>query len=175
MNKAVLAALVVILSSGVCAAGPTLEDLHGPDWDIPAQALARVRSAPLRLSGGKPAPAAQSSAGLSSLRRCEAALAETITWIPPVFRDGYGTIFLGFAAAAYSESAAMKVSLVLVTDAAAYYYYESCDICAEVDRVDLKTHAVTKVLQGHAVGCGDMLPFVQGRIIYDSCKTERRD
>lgn len=100
---------------------------------------------------------------------CESALAKSMNWAAPVFSGGDGKPFRGFEAVGYGESRSVGVSLVLLTDSAAYYYYESCDICADVDRVDLKTYEVTTALAAHSIRCEDMVRFKTGAIAYDAC------
>lgn len=100
---------------------------------------------------------------------CEAALAKSMKWATPVFAAASGRPFRGFDAVGYGESRSVGVSLVLLTDSAAYYYYESCDICADVDRVDLKTYEVTTAVAAHSVRCEDLVRFKTGTISYDAC------
>lgn len=100
---------------------------------------------------------------------CEAALTKSMTWATPVFQGTDGKPFRGFGTVGYGGSGSMGVSLVLLTDSAAYYYYESCDICANVDRVDLKTYAVTSARSAHSIGCQDLVGFKTGKIAYDAC------
>ncbi|MBI2386905.1 MAG: hypothetical protein HYV14_13010 [Elusimicrobia bacterium] len=100
---------------------------------------------------------------------CEAALTRSMKWASPVFSAADGKPFRGFGAVGYSASRSVGVSLVLLTDSAAYYYYESCDICADVDRVDLKTYQVTSAVAAHSVRCEDLVRFKTGAIAYDAC------
>lgn len=100
---------------------------------------------------------------------CEAAMKKTLKWATPVFQSPDGKPYRGFEAVGYGESRSIGVSLVLLTDSAAYYYYESCDICADLDRVDLKTYEVTSALAAHSIRCEDLVRFKTGTIAYDAC------
>jgi hypothetical protein len=61
-------------------------------------------------------------------------------------------------------------TLVLLTKTAAFYYHEDCDICAEVTRCDLTTHALTSAAVGHSVDCTDMKKYrSEPGVVYDSC------
>lgn len=61
-------------------------------------------------------------------------------------------------------------SLVLLTKTAAFYYHEDCDICAEVTRCDLTTHALTSAVVAHSVDCADMKKYrSEPGVVYDSC------
>ncbi|MFI5344860.1 MAG: hypothetical protein ACHQ51_00650 [Elusimicrobiota bacterium] len=61
-------------------------------------------------------------------------------------------------------------SLVLLTKSAAYYYYESCDICADIARCELTTGKVTEFAAAHSLGCGDLkTPRSQPDIVFDAC------
>lgn len=62
-----------------------------------------------------------------------------------------------------------RTSIMLVTDSAAYYQHEDCDICAELTRCDLKGGALASVITAHMVSCEDILPYKKGKIVYDSC------
>lgn len=104
---------------------------------------------------------------------CEAALTRSMKWTTPVFSSADGKPFRGFSAVGYGESRSVGVSLVLLTDSAAYYYYESCDICADLDRVDLKTYQVTNALAAHSIRCEDLVRFKTGKIAYDACPAVR--
>lgn len=104
---------------------------------------------------------------------CEAALRKSMNWAAPFFNGADGKPFRGFSAVGYGESRSVGVSLVLLTDSAAYYYYESCDICADVDRVDLKTYQVTSALAAHSIRCEDLVRFKTGTIAYDACPAAR--
>jgi hypothetical protein len=130
--------------------------------------------APLTLESAASAAPARAAIGDFPQRPvCEAALAKSMKWATPVFQSNDGTPFRGFGAVGYGEAQALGVSLVLLTDSAAYYYYESCDICADVDRVDLKTYQVTSALAAHSIRCEDMIRFKNGKIAYDACPAVR--
>ncbi|MDE2292742.1 MAG: hypothetical protein KGL53_11730, partial [Elusimicrobia bacterium] len=60
------------------------------------------------------------------------------------------------------------VSLLMLTDREAYLYHEDCDICAEADRCDLRTGAVSEAVTAHSVDCFDLKP--SGTVVYDSCR-----
>lgn len=103
---------------------------------------------------------------------CEAALKKSLNWATPFFAGTDGKPFRGFEAVGYGGSS-IGVSLVLLTDTAAFYYYNSCDICADVARVDLKTYAVTSALSAHSIDCQDLVRFKTGTIAYDACPNAR--
>ncbi|MFA6002838.1 MAG: hypothetical protein WC881_02095 [Elusimicrobiota bacterium] len=103
------------------------------------------------------------------LRACEAAAAESLNFTPTRFQADDGSPLIGFGAAGYAESSPMSVSLVLLTDAAVYYYYESCDICADLIMCDLKTRAVQSLISAHAIDCRDTAPYAKGNVVYDAC------
>ena len=64
----------------------------------------------------------------------------------------------------------MGPSLVLLTKSAAYFYYESCDICADIARCDLATGQVTQFAAAHSLDCGDLkAPRSQPDIVFDAC------
>ncbi len=61
-------------------------------------------------------------------------------------------------------------SLVLLTKTAAFYYHEDCDICAEVTRCDLTSHALTSAVAAHSVDCADMKKYrSEPGVLYDAC------
>lgn len=61
-------------------------------------------------------------------------------------------------------------SLVLLTKSAAYYYYESCDICADMVRCDLASGGLTAYATAHSLDCGDLrTPRSQPDVVYDAC------
>lgn len=132
--------------------------------------VAVAPAAPLTLDSALAAAPARAQAGDFPQRPvCEAALRKSMSWATPVFAGGDGKPYRGFGAVGYGESRSVGVSLVLLTDSAAYYYYESCDICADVDRVDLKTYQVTSAVAAHSVGCEDLVRFKTGTIAFDAC------
>jgi len=103
------------------------------------------------------------------LKACETALNRPDPYNTSVFRDSRQKPYMGYAAARYAESSPVVMSLVLLTDTAAYYYSEPCDICADVDMCDLKTHAVKNVIHAHAIDCRDLVSYTKGRIVFDAC------
>ena len=61
--------------------------------------------------------------------------------------------------------------LMMLTDKAAYYESEDCDICASLDRCDLKTHQVTNVKDAHMIECSDLDGARKSeKVRFDSCK-----
>jgi hypothetical protein len=61
-------------------------------------------------------------------------------------------------------------SLVLLTKTAAFYYYESCDICADIARCELSTGKVTQYAAAHSLDCGDLkAPRSQPDLVFDAC------
>jgi hypothetical protein len=61
-------------------------------------------------------------------------------------------------------------SLWLLTDAAAYYYHEDCDICAAVDSCDMRTGRMTEWRTAHSVDCSAAAPLKQGRTVLVDCR-----
>ena len=116
-----------------------------------------------------PAPSAIKEAGINQApSSCEAAMAKSLDFRQTAFRDGKGEPLSGFEAAYYSESGPMPVSLVLRTENEAYYYHQDCDICAAVDKCDLKTSKVSNVISAHSITCQDLAPYAGGAI-YSAC------
>ncbi len=104
------------------------------------------------------------------LKACEAAMGSQFgSYLKPVTRDRDGRPLLGFDGAGYSQSESVLVSLVLLTQDAAYYYSEACDICADVDVCDLKTGKVKGLIHAHSIGCADLAPYSKGGAVYDAC------
>ena len=42
-----------------------------------------------------------------------------------------------------------------MTKTKAYYYYEDCDICAELDSCDLQSHVIKEEIVAHSVDCSE--------------------
>ena len=61
-------------------------------------------------------------------------------------------------------------SLMLLTTTQAFYYHEDCDICAQVDRCDLKTSQVGTLLTAHSIRCEDLAPYVRGQVVVKACR-----
>jgi hypothetical protein len=59
-------------------------------------------------------------------------------------------------------------SLVLLTNSAAYYYHQDCDICAEVTKCELATGKLSSAIAAHSVDCGDLKPYSKDAV-YDAC------
>ncbi|MCX5792924.1 MAG: hypothetical protein NTY45_12030 [Elusimicrobia bacterium] len=104
----------------------------------------------------------------SAASACETALAKSLDFRPTIFRDAKGQPLRGFEKSYYTEYGPMLVALVLQTSKEAYYYYEDCDICAEIDKCDLKTGAISRVVAAHSAGCQDIAPFAAGAV-YNAC------
>lgn len=155
MRKLTLFVLALTFSAGAYAAelnGICAADIKADfSAELPAPSIARVYSAP------------------SAATICEAAMAKSLGYRPTVFRDAKDQPLRGFDKAYYTEySYPILVSLVLQTSKEAYYYYEDCDICAEIDKCDLKTGAVKRVVAAHSAGCSDIAPFAAGAV-YNAC------
>ena len=129
-----------------------------------------IAAGDISIGGSKSAAQLRGAPDYPQLKACEAALDRPGSYIKSVFRDERQKPYMGYDAARYAESSPVVMSLVLLTDSAAYYYLESCDICADVDVCDLKTHKVTNVLHAHAAGCSDMAPYAKGNVAYDACQ-----
>jgi len=156
MRKSVLFVLTLTLSAGAWAAdlnGMRAADVKAaPAAELPEASIARTF---------RPQPSFPASV-------CEAAIARTIGFRGTSFRDARGQQLKGFDKAYYTEDGPMLVSLVLQNKKEAFYYYQDCDICAEVDKCDLKTGAVTRVAAGHAVDCSDLAKYADGAL-YNAC------
>ena len=59
--------------------------------------------------------------------------------------------------------------LRMVTETAAYYTHQDCDICDSLDMCDLKTHRIYNLKTAHAVTCDDINGYRTGRILYANC------
>ena len=106
----------------------------------------------------RPAKAAETKDKFPQLKPCEAALKKTLDWN---LRGSDGDIATGYMRGG--------PSLVLLTDTAAYYYHEDCDICAEITKCDLKTQQVSSAITAHMVSCEDMKRYETGKIEYNAC------
>ncbi len=154
MKKTALFILTMTFAAGayaaelkpICAAG-IKADFTG---DIPAPSIARVYSGPTGTSV------------------CETAIARSLNFRPTVFRDIKNQPLRGFDKAYYTEQGPMQVALVLQTKKEAFYYYEDCDICAEIDKCDLKTGVVSRVVAAHSADCSDIAKFSAGAV-YNAC------
>lgn len=61
--------------------------------------------------------------------------------------------------------------LWLLTDVAAYYYHEDCDICAALDSCDMRTGVMTEYKTAHSISCSEGAPLRAGRtVLYDVCR-----
>lgn len=110
---------------------------------------------------------------MDELRGCEAAFQKANPgYGKPVFRGGDDRPFLGYEIARYGEGSTVAASLVLLTDTAAYYYSEPCDICADVDKCDLKTRTISNALHAHSLDCRDMAPLTKGSVAFDACAAQ---
>lgn len=70
------------------------------------------------------------------------------------------------AAAKYAGNG---VTLMLLTETAAYYSHQDCDICDQLDACDLKTQKMGTLKTAHSISCEDLEPYRKGKIAYDSC------
>ena len=154
MRKTALFVLTLTFSAGAYASelnGICARDIKaGPAAAVPAPSIARTYPAQT----------------VGSI--CEAALAKSLGFRPTVFRDMKDQPLRGFEKGYYTEQGPMQVALVLQTVKEAYYYYEACDICAEIDKCDLQTGAVSRVVVAHSAGCSSLAPFAAGAV-YNAC------
>ena len=154
MKKTALFVITMTLAAGayaaelntICAAGVKAAFTGA----VPVPSIARVYSGPTGVS------------------TCEAAMAKSLDFRPNVFRDAKNQPLRGFDKAYYTEQGPMLVTLVLQTKNEAFYYYEDCDICAEIDKCDLNTGAVSRVVAAHSADCSDIAQFAAGAV-YNSC------
>jgi|GEM_PF-2085040 len=154
MKKTALFIFALTLAAGARAAelnGICAADIKANfTAELPAPSIARAYTAP---AGGSV---------------CEAAMARSLDFRPTVFRDLKDQPLRGFEKAYYTEQGPMQVALVLQTNKEAFYYYEDCDICAEIDKCDLKTGAVSRVVAAHSADCSDIAAFAAGAT-YNAC------
>lgn len=154
MRKTALFVLALTFSAGAYAAelnGICARDIKaGPAAAVPAPSIARTYPA------------------RSGVSICETAMARSLEFRPTVFRDIKDQPLRGFEKGYYTEQGPMQVALVLQTVKEAYYYYEDCDICAEIDKCDLNTGAVSRVVVAHSAGCSDIARFAAGAV-YSAC------
>lgn len=116
-----------------------------------------------------PAPSiAKAYAATAGVSVCEAAMAQSLDFRSTIFRDTNNQALQGFEKGYYTQHGPMQVALVLQTSKEAYYYYEDCDICANIDKCDLNTGAITRVAAAHSVDCSDIAPFAAGAV-YNAC------
>jgi hypothetical protein len=62
------------------------------------------------------------------------------------------------------------VRLFMVTDKAAYYQHNDCDICDEVDRCELATGEITHEITAHSVSCSDLDKFKKSEKVIRDCR-----
>ncbi|MCX5788257.1 MAG: hypothetical protein NTX64_07095 [Elusimicrobia bacterium] len=60
--------------------------------------------------------------------------------------------------------------LRMVTDSAAYYTHQDCDICDSLDMCDFKTHQLSNLKTAHMVDCEDINQNRKGTVIYSDCE-----
>ena len=156
MRKQVLFALSLAISAPAGAAdlcGIRAADIRsGFTGEIPAPAPVIVRTFP----------------AASATDVCETAIARMIDFRKVSFKDAKGRQLRGFDDVYFTEYGPMAVSLVMQTETNAYYYYNDCDICAEIDRCDLKTGEVRRLVAAHWADCGD-LPKNPAGLVYTAC------
>lgn len=147
-----------LLISLLLAASPAFSQTTPPtdaDFARAVEAIRELTKRPFKLAPMSRQPAAPAVPVVNrtvdlvtrfpQLRACEAAAAKA-----PTYYGGW--------------------SLWLLTDAAAYYYHEDCDICAAVDRCELLTGAMTEWKSAHSVSCGEAAPLKQGRQVLYDCR-----
>lgn len=74
---------------------------------------------------------------------------------------------------AVAKYAGSNAALMLLTETAAYYTHQDCDICDELDACDLKTWKVGTLIMSHSVSCEDLAPYRKGKVAYDACASAR--
>jgi hypothetical protein len=99
---------------------------------------------------------------------CEAAMSRSLDFRTTALRDAKDQPLRGFESGYYTERGPMQVALVLQTGKEAFYYYEDCDICAAIDKCDLKTGAVKNIVTAHSADCSSLAPFASGAV-YSAC------
>lgn len=62
--------------------------------------------------------------------------------------------------------------VLMITATHAYYYFEDCDICAEIQSCELASGKLATVYAAHSLSCDSLEPQRKGaKIVYD-CKAE---
>lgn len=170
MIKALFAAVLALSFSLPAFAGNPADDAFNKAIDDINAAVAKITAAKAKRSqqvktaekkSGKAAVCtpAQIDDAYASVPRCEDALKKAFN---VSVRDYMGALNKGFSRSGYS--------LVLLTTTDAYFYHEDCDICAAVDRCELKTGKLTDYKVAHSVDCADLAPVIKnGGVVYSAC------
>lgn len=169
MTKAIFTA-VLACSFAVPAFATPADDAFNKAIDDINTAVAKIsaakakRSQQVKASEKKTGKAAactptQIDTAYADVPRCEEALKKAFG---VSVRDYMGALNKGFSRAGYS--------LVLLTTTDAYFYHEDCDICAAVDRCELKSGKLTDYKVAHSVDCSDLAPVIaKGGVVYSAC------
>jgi hypothetical protein len=83
--------------------------------------------------------------------------------------DTNGVPFKGFQSVSWSPTSRINAALVLETYGAKYYYFETCDICADIVICSKKTGLGRILRHQHQLGCPDLPNLPQEEIIYSAC------
>jgi hypothetical protein len=103
---------------------------------------------------------------------CQAGIASLLGGADAVFADEAGATLHGFQAALGSGSTGepLKVSFVASTGTDAYFYTETCDICAELIKCDLVTGEAAFFKSEHTLSCGDLPALPEGAVVDLECR-----
>jgi hypothetical protein len=153
MLKTALFAITLAVSAGANAA------------DINGICAADIRK---NFAAEVPSPSFQTYPAPAGASLCETAVAKSLSFRPVSFRDAQGRQLRGFESVYYTENGPLNVALVMQTAKEAFYYYEACDICAEIDKCDLKTGQLTRVVAAHSADCSDLAHYAAGAV-YSAC------
>jgi hypothetical protein len=167
------AAIVAALAVPALAASPryldspsddafnsVVSDINDAVAKIVAAQAKRSRQMSAEVKEGKDAQCtpAQIDAAYADVPRCEAAIKKAFG---ADLRDFKGELAKGFSRGGYS--------VVLLTTTDLFVYHEDCDICAAVERCELKTGKVSTFKTAHSVDCSDLAPFLKKGVVYSAC------
>ena len=168
MTKALFSALFALsVAAPAFAANPSdaafnaaVNDINQAVAKLVAAQAKRSRQVQAETKSGKDAVCtpAQIDSAYAEVPRCEAALKKAFG---VSVRDFNGQLNKGFSRDGFS--------LVLLTTTDAFFYHEDCDICAAVERCELKTGKISTYKTAHSVDCRDLAPFLKKGVVYSSC------
>ena len=168
MTKALLRIFFALsLATPAFAANPSdtafnaaVNDINEAVAKLVAAQAKRSRQVHAETKSGKDAVCtpAQIDTAYAQVPVCEAALKQAFG---VSVRSFNGELNKGFSRDGFS--------LVLLTTTDAFFYHEDCDICAAVERCELKTGKLSTYKTAHSVDCGDLSPFLKKGVAYSAC------
>lgn len=166
-SAAIVAALALPASAANYLNSPSddafnsvVNDINDAVAKIVAAQAKRSSQAMSEVKAGKAAACtpAQIDAAYAEVPRCEAAIKKAFG---ADLRDFKGELNKGFSRGGYS--------VVLLTTTDLFVYHEDCDICAAVERCELKTGKMSTFKTAHSVDCDDLAPFLKNGVVYSAC------